>query len=230
MRHTKLKKKFWKKFKLYVLINYFSIHKEKETLRLAQDIIEGGADVIQLRVENKNDKEFISIAAKIKKIAQDFGIFFIINNRLDIVLAINGEGVHLGQDDLPVKSARKIASRKIIGKSTHNLKQALEAKKENADYISIGPIFPSVTKPNLSPIGLNLIPQIKQKIEISPGDLPVVAIGGINLNNIKQVIEAGIKRVAICAAISEASDPKTTTRTFKKLLLENPKQQNRLTG
>ena len=208
-----MKKKSCKEFKLYVLIPYLSFRKEEEILRLTQDIIEGEADVIQLRVANKSDKEFLSIATKIRKLARDSKIPLIINNRPDIALAIGAEGVHLGQDDLPIESVKKIAPQKLIGKSTHNLKEALKATKEGADYISIGPIFHSPTKPNLSPIGLNLIPQIKEKIKI-----PLIAIGGINLSNIKQVIKSGAERVAICSAISEAKDPKAITKEFKRLL------------
>jgi len=207
---------------LYVLISYLSFHKEEEILCLTRDIIKGGADVIQLRVANKSDKEFLSIATKIKKLTCKSKIPLIINNRLDIALAIDAEGVHLGQDDLPIESARKIAPQKLIGKSTHSLKEALKATKETADYISIGPIFHSPTKPNLSPIGLNLISQIKKKVKI-----PLIAIGGINLNNIKQVLKAGVEGVAICSAITEASDPKTTTRTFKKLLSDLAKADAR---
>ena len=208
-----MKKRSWGKFKLYVLISYLSFHKEEEILHLTRDIIKGGADVIQLRVANKSDKEFLSIATKIKKLTCKFKIPFIINNRLDIALAIDAEGVHLGQDDLPIESARKIAPRKLIGKSTHSLKEALKAAKETADYISIGPIFHSPTKPNLSPIDLNLIPQIKKKVKI-----PLIAIGGINLNNIKQVLKAGVEGVAISSAITKAENPKVTTRRFKKML------------
>ncbi len=201
-----------------MLIPYLSFRKEEEILRLTQDIIEGEADVIQLRVANKSDKEFLSIATKIRKLARDSKIPLIINNRPDIALAIGAEGVHLGQDDLPIESVKKIAPQKLIGKSTHNLKEALKATKEGADYISIGPIFHSPTKPNLSPIGLNLISQIKEKIKIPPGGLPVIAIGGINLSNIEQVIKSGAERVAICSAISEAKDPKAITKEFKRLL------------
>ena len=198
---------------MYVLISYLFFYKEEEILHLTRNIIKGGADVIQLRVANKSDKEFLSIATKIKKLTCKSKIPLIINNRLDIALAIDAEGIHLGQDDLPIESARKIAPQKLIGKSTHSLKEALKVTKEPADYISIGPIFHSPTKPNLSPIGLNLIPQIKKKVKI-----PLVAIGGINLNNIKQVLKAGVEGVAICSAITKAKNPKVATRKFKKML------------
>lgn len=213
MRYTKLKSKFLKEFSLYVLINYLAGDNEEKILQIAGDTIEGGADVIQLRVENKTDKEFLSIAAKIRKLTRDFKIPFIINNRPDIALTIDAEGVHLGQDDLPIKFTKEIVPGKIIGKSTHNFKEAIKATKEGADYISIGPIFRSPTKPNLFPIGLNLIPQIKEKIKI-----PLIAIGGISLSNIKQVIKSGAERIAICSAITEAENPKAITKEFKKML------------
>lgn len=209
----KLKKKFLKKFKLYVLINFLPTNDEEKTLQFVCDIIKRGADIIQLRVENRTDKEFLSVAYKIKRRTSDFKIPFIVNNRPDIALLVNAEGIHLGQDDLPIESVKKIAPQKFIGKSTHNLDQALKAEEEGADYISIGPIFSSPTKPNLSFVGLNLLEQVNKRVSS-----PILAIGGINLSNVKEVIKAGAKSVAVCSAISKADNPGEITQKFKNLL------------
>ncbi|MCK4858969.1 MAG: thiamine phosphate synthase [Candidatus Omnitrophica bacterium] len=209
----KLKRGLGKEFRLYVLVNYSPNHREEKVLRFAQDIIEAGADVVQLRTEKKTDKEFLSIASKIKEWTHKAGISFIVNNRPDIALAVDAEGVHLGQNDLPIDCVRKIISQKIVGKSAHNIIEAIEAEREGADYIGIGPVFPSSTKPNLFPTGLSLIQEVKEKTA-----LPFTAIGGINLSNIKEVIKAGAKSVAVCSAIKEAENPRAVVKEFKRIL------------
>jgi len=202
-----------REFSVYVLINYTQTDNEEEVLRFSRKVIEAKAEVVQLRVQGREDREFLRIARKIKRLVEKKDVLFIINNRLDIALAIDADGLHLGQTDLPVQVARSILGKKIIGKSTHSLEEALEAQKEGADYISAGPIFSSPTKPYLTPRGLGLLFEVRKKVSI-----PIVAIGGINLNNLQEIVRTGVRRVAVCSAIRESKDPKKTIERFRDIL------------
>jgi thiamine-phosphate pyrophosphorylase len=148
---------------------------------------------------------------KIRKIAVRHGKLFFINDRPDLALAVGADGVHLGQDDLPVAVVRKLArgaGKKLsIGKSTHSLEQALAAEAERTDYIGVGPIFRTPTKAGYHPVGLDLITQVRRQVR-----LPFVAIGGIHLANINQVLNAGATRVAVVRAVFSAEDPKNAAK------------------
>ncbi len=206
------KKKWLKNSRLYVII-------DREILgvrfsRRVPQIINSGADVIQLR-DKISDKEnilksgfFLSrLLARSKKI-------FIVNDHLDIASIVNSDGLHLGQDDIPVEFARKLLGKdKIIGVSCANLKQAIRAQECQADYLAIGPIFSTSTKPGYPAVGLDLIAQCKKKIKI-----PFFAIGGINQNNIKKVLSAGARRIVLCQAICKAGDICQAAEDFRKIL------------
>ena len=132
-----------------------------------------GIDLVQLRENTACDRDFFEDAKIINRLCRKRGIIFLVNNRLDIAQLTNADGLHLGQSDLPLRVARRLLGKnKIIGISCHNLTQALKAEAQGADYISIGPIFLTQTKPNLKPINSRLIKTIKQKIKI-----PFFAIG-----------------------------------------------------
>ncbi len=138
---------------------------------------------------------------------------FIVNDYLDIAVLSKADGLHLGQADLPLRQARSILGKdKIIGISCHNLRQALKAQKEGADYIGIGPVYATVTKPEYSPIGINILKQLKGKIKI-----PYFAIGNINKSNIRKIVSAGARRVAVCRAILGS---KNIGGAAKELLVE----------
>ena len=129
------------------------------------------------------------------------------------MIASDADGVHLGQDDLPIQTARKLIQRndKFIGVSTHNVEQAAQAEKAGADYIGFGPIFTTPTKPTYNPIGLNLIKAVKQKIKI-----PFVCIGGIDHSNVESVIRAGAERIAAVRAIFNQPNPELAARQLKQ--------------
>ncbi|GIU81478.1 MAG: thiamine phosphate synthase [Acidobacteria bacterium] len=181
-------------------------------------LIEGGASFIQIREKKASSRKFYLDAREAVTIARQKGAKIIINDRIDIALAVNADGVHLGQEDIPPRYARKIlGDHAIIGYSTHNFRQAVEALKMPINYISIGPIFPTKTKENPDPVvGLEEIKLIKQAI----GDFPLVAIGGINLENIKSVFEAGADCVAVVSAI--VSEPNKIT---EKMMMFNKIQK-----
>jgi len=152
-------------------------------------------DIIQLRDKISDKETVLKDALRLRRALSNTGIIFIINDYLDIARLIDSDGVHLGQDDLPIGIARRLLGKdKIIGVSCHSLKQAKSAEVQGADYISIGPVFSTPTKPEYKPVGLGLIREISQKIKI-----PFFAVGGINEKNIGKVLDAGAKRIAVCS-------------------------------
>ena len=170
--------------------------------------IEGGAEMIQYRDKDSADGEFLELASVLQNICENRRVPFIINDRVDIAAYLKSDGVHLGQDDLPLQAARKISGPdKIIGISTSNIVQAKEAEKQGADYIGVGPIFDTSTKKIDGPIGLEIIKQAKKHLKI-----PFFPIGGINLENLDQLINAGSNRMALGSAVICANDVKAATR------------------
>jgi len=174
-------------------------------------LIDGGAKIIQLREKYAAPKDFFADAAEALKIARKNGVKIIINDRVDIALALKADGVHLGQDDLPPAHARKILGEKaIIGFSTHNPKQAVEALKLPIDYLAIGPVFITTTKINPEEtVSIQIIKKVRQII----GDFPLVAIGGITLKNFKKVLDEGADSVAIIGDL--LSEPNKITEKMK---------------
>src|ERR1043165_938923 len=158
-----------------------------------KQLIEGGASLIQLRDKRASPREFFSDAREALSITRSAGIKLIINDRVDIALAIGADGVHLGQTDIPVEAARRLlGDQAIIGFSTHNLDQVYEAVRRPIDYLAFGPIFPTATKANPDPtVGLNELAQIKNLA----GLLPLVAIGGISADRIREVLMSGADSV-----------------------------------
>jgi thiamine-phosphate pyrophosphorylase len=174
--------------------------------------IEGGAQMIQYRDKQASDREFLEIASVLQNICERRKIPFIINDRVDIAAYLEVDGVHLGQDDLPLKISRKIlGSSRIIGISTENIDQAKQAEKHGADYVGIGPIFNTFTKKIEKTIGLEIITQAEKHLKI-----PFFPIGGINLENLDQVIEAGSKGIAVGSAVICADDVKTAARKLSE--------------
>jgi len=171
--------------------------------KTAEAIIDGGAKILQLRAKSLSSKEFLETARIIRKITKDKGTVFIVNDRVDIALLADADGVHLGQGDLPVKEARRLlGNNKIIGYSTHNLREALEAVRLPVDYISFGPIFPTKTKEDAqTPKGLRWLSEVRKAVEI-----PIVAIGGITETNMAHVLKEGVEGVAMISEILTVKD------------------------
>ncbi|HXG94082.1 MAG TPA: thiamine phosphate synthase [Blastocatellia bacterium] len=164
---------------------------------------EGGATLIQLRDKLASPREFYEAALEAMKTARRLGVQIIINDRVDIAVAVEADGVHLGQNDLPVEQARIIlGENRIVGFSTHTLKQALEASFKAIDYLAIGPVFHTTTKENPDPVvGLEGLREVKRQIA-----KPLVAIGGITLERAKSVIEAGADSVAVISDLYSTGD------------------------
>lgn len=171
-------------------------------------VLIAGVKWVQYRDKEKSRREIYEEAIRLRKLTKDFDAVYIVNDYADISLAVDADGVHLGQDDLPIEEARKImGSNKIIGISTHSLEQAKEAEKGGADYIGFGPIFRTTTKDAGIPKGTDMLKEIKRQVHI-----PVVAIGGINIENIRSVLDIGVDAVAIASAILNGDIIENTTR------------------
>ena len=176
-------------------------------------LIGGGAKLIQLREKDLSSQQFYLEAEKALEIARQKNVKILINDRVDLALCLKADGVHLGQDDLPPEMARKIlGDQAIIGFSTHNLTQAIEAAKMPIDYLAIGPIFGTQTKENPDPlVGLENLKRVRAAI----GDFPLVAIGGITPKNAKDVFSAGANSVAVISELLKEPDFITEkTRNF----------------
>lgn len=170
---------------------------------VVEALIKGGALVVQLRAKDLAAKEYLEIARKVRALTRPAGCLFIVNDRVDIALAADADGVHLGQEDLPLNVARKLVGKdKIIGISTHDLEQANEAERGGADYIGFGPVFGTVTKDTgYAPRGIDMLRGICQAATI-----PVVAIGGISEANVQQVWQAGAQGAAMISDLMQADD------------------------
>ncbi|AVX20102.1 MULTISPECIES: thiamine phosphate synthase [Carboxydocella] len=187
----------------------------RELLAVMEAALVGGATVIQLREKNLSGRELVAAGLALKELAHRYGATFIVNDRVDIALAVDADGVHLGQDDLPVTMARQIMGPdKIIGLSTHSWEQALAASKLPVDYIGVGPVFPTSSKPDAEkPVGLSLVQRVARELSV-----PFVAIGGINAGNIQQVLAAGARNVAVISAVVAAPDVTAAARELKNFV------------
>ena len=189
-------------------------------VEIARKVAEGGADVIQLRDKARTGKDLLSIALQIREIARSSGISFIINDRLDLALASGADGVHLGQEDLPVPFARRVSPRGfIIGTSVRTVAEAMIAETEGADYIALSPIFDTATKSDAGPgKGLERLRVIKSAVSI-----PVIAIGGIGKDNVRQVMDAGADGVAVISAVVGQKDIVKATAEMRSLVYSSKK-------
>lgn len=183
-------------------------------LEQVERLIAGGAKFIQLRDKNSTPKDFYEAAEAVIDFTRGKDVKIIINDRVDIALVVKADGVHLGQDDLPPENARQILGEKaIIGFSTHNISQAIEAIKMPLDYIAVGPIFNTSTKENPDPIvGIEGLKTVRKAI----GDFPLVAIGGINTENAKEVLDNGADSVAVISQILHV--PSKISETFQRFV------------
>lgn len=181
----------------------------RSNLEVLKAIIQAGARIIQLREKEYTTRDLYYLAFKFREITAKAEALLIINDRVDIALAVKADGVHLGQEDLPVKAARKLAPELLIGASTHSLEEALQAQMDGADYINIGPIFPTKTKEGMVRfLGPGAIASISKEIDVS-----FTVMGGIKEDNIDQVLAEGASKVAMVTAITQAPDiSKTVTR------------------
>jgi thiamine-phosphate pyrophosphorylase len=168
----------------------------------------GGCRMIQLREKEWPSGRLLPLAERLRERCRRAGATFIVNDRVDLALAVGADGVHLGQDDLPPRAARPLLKPgMILGRSTHSLAQAREARDEGAGYIAVGSMFPTATKPDFQLVGPELIRKLRGEIRV-----PLIGIGGITLDNVADVIKAGADGVAVISAVCGAVDPVEVTR------------------
>lgn len=183
----------------------------KPDAEAVRDAVEGGCCVVQYREKRLPTRDMIETSFKLKEIVSEKA-YFLINDRVDVALAVNADGVHLGQEDMPLKHARRILCGRIIGVTVHNIAEALSAEKSGADYLGVSPIFKTTTKDDAGkPVGLEMIREIKAAV-----DLPLAAIGGINEFNVDSVIEAGADMVCAISATVARKDVKAAVESFSR--------------
>ncbi len=181
--------------------------------------IQGGVTLVQLREKNADSRQFLETALRVREVTDCYGIPLIINDRIDIALACNAAGVHLGQQDIPCKIAREILGPdKLIGVTAKTVKQAMQAECDGADYLGCGALFPSGAKPQAQPMTLSTLSQILACVHI-----PVAAIGGINAENVHLPVEAGVNGAAVVSAILGQPDISAAARKLRgKIEAANP--------
>ena len=192
-----------------VLQNRFS-HME-----LAKLAIRGGADTIQFRQKSGSTREMIQVARDVKQVCAESGVTFMVNDRVDVAIASEADGVHLGQDDFPIPLARELVGKgRIIGGSAATLEEARRCLSEGADYVGFGPVYPTTSKDDAGPVsGISVL---KGVVETIP--LPIIAIGGVSAENTVEVMQAGAHGIAVISAVCCREDPEQATRALHRAL------------
>ncbi len=189
---------------------------EGEFLYRVEEACKGGVTLIQLREKDKTTREYISIAEKVHEITQRYDIPLIIDDRVDVALAINAEGVHVGQSDMPVDMARKLMGNdKIIGATTKTVSQAVEAYEKGADYLGVGAIYPTTTKVKTVLTSVDTLKEIVKAVPVK-----VNAIGGLNKDNIHVLKDSGIDGICVVSAIMKSENPRTAAEELKTAFAE----------
>ncbi len=198
---------------IYVIIDAAWL-KGRKPSDIARKAIKGGAGVIQLRCKECSHREFLDMVRDIQEVCREKGVLFIVNDSLEIALAVKADGLHVGQEDMPAGELKKlIPIDMILGCSARTVEEAREVFKEGADYLGVGAMFTTATKESAEVVGPDRIGQIKKFV-----DLPIVAIGGINKGNIKEVMEAGADAAAVISAVMGADDVEKATRELVNIV------------
>lgn len=200
-------------YSLY-LVTDRNILQGRDLFKAVEDAIKGGVTLVQLREKDISSLDFYNIAVKLKKLTNHYDVPLIINDRLDIALAADADGLHIGQDDLPLQVARQLLGPdKILGYSISNLEQAVYGEKNGADYLGAGAVYPTGSKADVgTPIGTPGLKRIKQQVSI-----PIVGIGGIGLSNLEEVKQTGIEGISLISAILGNQDIEGTSRALINL-------------
>src|ERR1700677_1551813 len=190
----------------------------RQIMAVTEKLIEGGVDLIQLRAKKQTEEEIVSMGHALRVVIPSSGPLFILNDYPHLVPIIEADGVHVGQDDLSVAEAGlKAATDVLVGKSTHLLEEGIASEKEAPDYIGVGPIYKTGTKPDYVPVGPELIAQVAAAVKV-----PQFCIGGINETTLPEVIAAGAKRVVIVSALLQSEDIPAYCRRVRALLETTP--------
>ncbi len=213
-KHTNIKKALLKNRNIYLITSSDSFKNDDDFLDKVAQILKAGVNIVQLREKNKSASEIIKLGYAIRQLCSIYNALFIVNDRVDIAKILDADGVHLGQDDISIEDARKILGEdKIIGISTHKPQDAIEAKNSGADYIGVGPVFKTPTKPNTIPVGLEYVKWVRENI-----DIPFYAIGSIDTNNVNNVVSSGAENIAVIRALMNSNNPSDTVKKFMEVL------------
>lgn len=196
-------------FRLYAITGE-QFHPGRDMISVMEEAILGGVDIIQLRDKKSSKQDVLKKAKLLRELTMKYEVTFIVNDHIDVALAVDADGIHLGQDDLPLLEARKIVGDKIIGVSTHQIEEARQAEKDGADYIGVGPVFLTKSKEDVvDPVTTSYVSEVAAEISI-----PFVAIGGIKLHNVDQVLQAGAARICAISEIVGNRDVKAACEAF----------------
>jgi thiamine-phosphate pyrophosphorylase len=198
--------------RLYVVTD--ATQRAAQVLASVAAACDGGAGAVQLRRKGDAGLEDYRLAERCRQVTAAAGVLFIVNDRLDIAMACAADGVHLGQDDLPIDAARRLWPGAVVGRSTHSLEQVHAAVAQGADYIGVGPVFATPTKPGRPAVGLELV----RAVAATAPAIPWVVIGGIDSGNVEAVIDAGAPAVAVVRAVCAADDPRAATDQLRGLI------------
>ena len=192
----------------------------RPALDILDQTLAAGVKLVQMREKEMSGRALYQLAREFRRRTEAAGALLIIDDRLGLALASDADGVHLGQEDLPLKAARRIAPELIIGASTHALEEALAAQDEGASYVNIGPIFATQTKPGVIPLGVEAIDRIAPRLKI-----PWTTMGGITRENISQVVARGAKHPAVMSAVTAAADPRAAAMELRQIILAERKDK-----
>ena len=199
-------------YSVYLVTDHRNTNDE-EFLNIIEEAIKGGTTIVQLREKTASTKEFYQLALKVKEITSKYDVSLLINDRIDIALAVDSDGVHIGQDDMPAGIARKIIGKdKILGVSASTVAEAKKAEADGADYIGSGAVFPTATKDDADSVSKLQLKEIVHSI-----DIPVVAIGGITLENADTLKDTGIAGFSVVSAIMSADNPREASQKLKEI-------------
>lgn len=187
----------------------------ERTMEVVRAACAGGAGAVQLRRKGEPDTEMLRLAERCRNVAAAAGVLFIVNDHLEVAMRVDADGVHLGQDDAPIEVARQLWPGRLVGRSTHSLEQALTAQTQGADYLGVGPVYATPTKPGRPAVGLELVEAVTPRLQI-----PWVAIGGIDASTLPAVLRAGARRVAVVRAVCGAPDPAVATADLRGVVQE----------
>jgi len=197
------------------LVTSASVSRGRPTEKIVESALEGGVRLVQLREKDLSSRELTGLARRVKRLTDRYGALLLINDRLDVALAVDADGVHLGRDDLPVADARRIAPEMIIGASSHSEEEAAAAEMQGASYVNIGPLFPTATKKWTDEfLGLDGLRRISGRLKG-----PFTVMGGIKSGHIPDLVAAGARTIAVVTAVTAAEDPERAARDLLKLIL-----------
>lgn len=202
-------------FKLYLITDRKLFNAQCSMYMALETALEAGVDAIQLREKDLSVRQLFDMAVWMRELTEEYAAKLFINDRVDVALSVGADGVHLGRSSIPAYAVRKISGDKlIVGVSTHGIEEAMTAEKDGADFITVGPIYETPSKLKYGkPIGVNTLGGVKSRVSI-----PVFAVGGITLDRVKEVRDAGADGIAVISAILGAKDIKESTEQFLRLL------------